>query len=153
VNPSRDFFEQCRDALVGFLPRTHRSFSSRVSSRNLKVWFGNADREHYEVQVVTFKRRIHLEVGFHAEHKDRSSNDRALALLLECEPKWRRSLGPDAEAGRFIGPQSATWRRLSELWDGPDLWGPEAAVEAAARLADYIEILEPVRKQNPDRST
>jgi hypothetical protein len=144
-SPSREFFEDCRDALIGFLPRDRRDFSSRLSSRNLKVWFGEADREHYEVQMITKSRRVHLEVGWHCEYSDKAHNERVLDKLISSENKWRKALGREAEAGRFVGPPGNPWRRISELWDGPNLWGPEAAVEAAARLAEYIDALEPVR--------
>jgi hypothetical protein len=144
--PSRDFFEEIRDALVGFLPRELRDVSSRITARNLKVWYGEQDREHYEVQAIGRGGRWRLEVGWHAEHRNRDDNIRALNVLLEAERAWRKKLGKDAESGRFIGDAGRVWRRISEVWDGPNLWGPEASVEAAARLAKYMQALEPSRR-------
>jgi hypothetical protein len=146
VPPSRQFFEDVRDALVGFLPRALRSVSSRVTGRNLKIWYGEADREHYEVHAIGTGGRWRLEVGWHAEHAKKERNDEVLKRVLQHENVWRKALGPAPEAGRFVGPPGRIWRRISEVWDGANLWGPEAAVEAAARLAEYIEALEPTRR-------
>lgn len=146
---SRAFFDQVAEALVGFLPPEHSGFSSRASSRNLKVWFGAEAREHYEVQLVSAGvagrggRGPVLEVGFHAEHPDAGRNQEVLGRLLATEAGWRDELGDEVEAGAFLGRTG--WRRVSEVWEGPDLGGPETAVEAADRLALYIGALEPLR--------
>ena len=154
---SRAFFDQVAEALVGFLPPEHSGFSSRASSRNLKVWFGAEAREHYEVQLVSAGvagrpagrggeaqgRGPVLEVGFHAEHPDAGRNQEVLGRLLAGEAGWRDELGDEVEAGAFLGRTG--WRRVSEVWEGPDLGGPETAVEAADRLALYIRALEPLR--------
>ena len=39
----------------------------------------------------------------------------------------------------------AEWRRISEVWPPPDPEDPEAAMEVAGRLADYVDALEPIR--------
>ena len=39
------------------------------------------------------------------------------------------------------------WQRLSETWADPDLGDPELPMEVAARLADYITALEPLRRR------
>ena len=78
---TREFFEQVVDALVGFLPPDARDFSWRTSSRNLKVWFGEDTREHYEVQLVDDE----LEIGFHAEYPDPARNDAVLARIVGDE--------------------------------------------------------------------
>ena len=140
---SRLFFDEAADALVGFLAPRWRRFSSRVSSRNLKVWYAGDGREHYEVQLLSAKR---LEIGFHAEHRDRKVNEAVLARLLEQEPQWRKELGDDVVAGAFVGAgPRVPWRRVSEVWDGVDVDGPETAIEAAERLSGYIGALEPRR--------
>jgi hypothetical protein len=155
---SRAFFDQVAEALVGFLPPERTEFSCRASSRNLKVWFGPEAREHYEVQLVPAGmagrpagrggktqqgRGPVLEVGFHAEHPDAGRNQEVIGRLLAGEPGWRDDLGAEVEAGAFLGRSG--WRRVSEVWEGADLEGPEAAVEAADRLALYICALEPLR--------
>ena len=141
---SRVFFDQAADALVGFLPPKWRKFSSRVSSRNLKVWYTGDGREHYEVQFVGRAGDLHLEVGFHAEHRDPGRNEEVVARLVDNEKAWRKTLGRDAQAGAFLGRQSK-WRRISEVWEGEGLTD-DAAIEAAERLATYITVLEPLRR-------
>src|SRR5437867_2360969 len=141
----RDHFELVGDALASFLPGALRGFSSRAGSRNLKVWYGEDAREHYEVQILgPTSRPRGLEVGFHAEHPDSAKNEEVLARLRKREATWRRALGRGAQAGQFLGSQSP-WRRLSEVWDGGDLLTEEAGIEAAERLARYIRALEPAR--------
>lgn len=145
---ARVWFEHAADALVNFLPPGLRTHSAYVSARNLKVWFGEG-REHYEIQYVG-KRHLRgralrgrydtvLEIGFHAEHPDARANEDALARVRA----GRRALGRAPEAGPFLGRKE--WRRLSEVWDGDEIYGIDAATEAAARLADYIRALEPLR--------
>ena len=139
---SRAFFETADDALRGFLPPAFRNFASYRTGRNLKVWYGSENREHYEVQFVSGPG---LEVGFHAEHRDPGRNEEVLARLLSKEKAWRKALGRQPEAGAFLGRQAA-WRRISEVWDGDGLTD-DASVEAAERLGDYIQALEPLRRR------
>ena len=143
------FFEQVEDALVGFLPKELRTFSSQRTGRNVKVWYGEDAREHYEVQLITRGRRAsELEVGFHAEHRAVARNVAVLSWFEECASEWRRSLGKTVTTGPFVGGQWPAWRRISELWTGPNLIGPESAVEAAHRLSLYIRVLEPLRRRH-----
>ena len=137
---SREFFETVDDALHGFLPPALRDFDSHRTSMNLKVWYEEG-REHYEVQLVSGPA---LEVGFHAEHKDTGRNEDVLARLVEGEKRWRKALGRTPKTGSFLGRQK-NWRRVSEVWEGADPFAPEAAIEAAERLARYICALEPAR--------
>ena len=53
-------------------------------------------------------------------------------------------LGEEAETGPFIGMDE--WTRVSEVWPPPDPDDPEAPMEIAARLADYVDAIEPVRQ-------
>ena len=144
------FFETVDDALRGFLPPKLRDFQSHRTGANLKVWFGGEGREHYEVQFVGRAGDLHLEVGFHAEHKDQAHNDEVLSRLLGGEKSWRKALGREPQAGPFLGRQSK-WRRISEVWEGDGLTD-DAAVEAAERLAAYITALEPLRRRTAPRA-
>ncbi len=137
---ARWFYEDVADALVSFLPPAYRAFGSQISGRNIKVWFGEDHHEHYEVQALG---RSKLEIGFHAEYPAEARNDAVITALSKREKTWRRALGTEAEAGRFVGRKD--WRRLAEVWDGPGLDTEEAAVEAAERLARYIMTLEKIR--------
>lgn len=146
----RAFFDQVADALIGFLPPDLRDFGSYRTSHNIKVWYGDdGRREHYEVQVIS-GRHVQasgqvLEIGFHAEHRDASDNEDAIARLTGAESRWRKALGDEPEAGTFLG-HKGPWRRLSEVWSDDGVTEPEAAIEAAERLAAYIRTFEPVRR-------
>jgi hypothetical protein len=142
---SKEFFEHIVDALMGFLPPDRTTFSWRSGSRNLKVWYGTEPREHYEVQLVGGA----LEIGFHAEHPDAHRNEAVLEQLLESEKTWRRRLRGEVEAGKYLGRRTSPWRRVSECWEGDGLLEPETAVEAAERLAAYIDAFEPIRAAAP----
>jgi hypothetical protein len=143
----RAFYENVADALTGFLPPSLRAFEWYRSSHNLKLWYGDAEREHYEVQIIktgSKKYDLGLEIGFHAEHKDAATNERVLADLVKAEKRWRGTLGKEPKAGTFIGGQFDKWRRISEVWDGVSD-DPGVAVDAAERLATYIRTFEPIR--------
>lgn len=155
------FFRQAEDALIGFLPPELRDFGSYTTARTLKIWYGDGDarREHFEIQSISRsglraaerpEEPPVLEVGFHTEHKDAARNDAVLDALAAEEGSWRAELGDAPEAGDFLGRQTS-WRRLSELWTGPSVEEPEAAIEAAERLADYIRVLVPLLRKG--RST
>ena len=143
------FFDTARDALEGFVVTTIGRPRTWAHSRGLKVWFTDETREHYEAQLIRVEGEAHFEIGFHAEHPKPALNDAVLQRLLAVEPKWRKVLGPDAVAGEFIG--RAGWRRISELWPVPDAGvdddaeAIDIAIEVAARLADYVRAIEPLR--------
>jgi hypothetical protein len=141
---SRAFFAEVVETLIGFLPPEQSGFSSRVTGRNAKIWFGVEAREHYEAQLVRRHGATVLEIGFHAEHPDAARSDAVLDRILAGEGRWRRTLGPEVETGAFLGRPSP-WRRASETWADADLDDPGTAVEAADRLAAYIAALEPLR--------
>src|SRR5439155_16509560 len=69
---ARWFYEDVADALVSFLPPVYRDFGSQISGRNIKIWFGEDHREHYEVQQLG---RSKLEIGFHAEYSAEARNE------------------------------------------------------------------------------
>ncbi len=138
----RAFYDDVYDAFTGFLPPSMRDFQSYRTSHNIKVWYGSG-REHYEVQSIRRRKGYELEIGFHAEHKEASQNQDVLDLLAGKEKTWRKALGAEPEAGAFIGYQTRTWRRLSEVW--PETDDPDVAGDAAQRLAAYICALEPLR--------
>lgn len=141
---SRAFYDAIADALTGFLPPALRNFEWYRTSHNLKLWYPPNTHEHYEVQHVRQGKTISLEVGFHAEYKERQRNETVLEGLVAKQKQWRKSLGAEPEAAPFIGYQSNTWRRISELWpdEGNDF---DIAVDAAERLATYIKTFEPLR--------
>lgn len=111
------------------------------SGWSVKVWF-DEPREHYEVQWLNGR---DVEVGFHAEHRDEARNEAVLAAFAAAERDWRSMLGDEPVAGAFVGGRPEHWRRLSEVWETPDLSSVDLAMEAADRLATYTEALEPLR--------
>jgi hypothetical protein len=139
----RAFYDDVSDALANFLPPKLRNFSSYCTSHNIKVWFGEVTREHYEVQSIRRRSGYELEIGFHAEYAEASENEEVLERFAASETVWRKDLGKEPEAGRFLGSQTRTWRRISEVW--PQTEDPEVAVDAAERLAAYIRAFEPIR--------
>lgn len=143
----RTFFEHVLDAFEGFVDDALGEPQSTWHRRGLKVWFGPAEgraaREHYEAQLIRMDGEAALEIGYHAEYAKEDENQAALDRL-DGRPSWRRALGRDAEAGPFLGMDG--WRRISEVWEPPDPDDPEAPIEIAARLADYVDAIEPLRR-------
>jgi hypothetical protein len=146
-------FDGVADALRAMVAEEFGELHCPARRYGIKVWFGaeKPAREHYEAQVIGPRyvpgaSVLALEVGFHAEHPRQADNETVLASLLGTERKWRRRLGREAEAGAFLG-QAGGWRRLSETWADPDLSSPDLAFEVAARLTDYINALEPLRRR------
>lgn len=143
-------FEQVADLVLGMIPAELGPVRHREHRYGIKLWFGaeQPNREHYEAQVIGPKgvagaRTLALEVGFHAEHRDRADNERVIARIVDGERRWRKVVGPEAVVGPFLGGADV-WRRVSETWPDPDLGDDDLADEIAARLADYVIGLEPV---------
>ncbi len=139
----RSFFEEVLDAVEGFIDEDHGPLGSSAHRRGVKIWFGDATREHYEAQLIRAGDHAALEIGFHAEHPKNEANQGVIDRLESAEARWRPELGNDAVLGSFLG--AGHWRRVSEVWDPPDPDDPEASIEVAARLADYVDAIEPCR--------
>ena len=147
----RSLFEDVADALRGLSPAELGEFRCSYHRFGVKVWFGapTVNREHYEAQVIGKRYApgaddLALEVGFHSEHSKEADNDAVMARLNRREKEWRRRLGREPVADRFLGSASH-WRRVSEIWPDPDLADPELVFEVAERLAEYFTALEPIR--------
>lgn len=141
----RSFFEWVFDAFEGFAGDVDGHLHSSSHRRGLKVWYDDAKKEHYEAQLIRLENDgVGLEIGFHSEYPKPEQNDAVLAKLVAQETSWRKELGDEPEAGEFIG--SDRWRRISEVWEAPDPDDPEATLEIAARLADYVITIEPLRR-------
>ena len=140
----RSFFHQVQDVLESLVIDVDGELHSTAHQRGIKVWYDDSTREHYEAQLMRIDGAVVLEVGFHAEHPKVGENETVLARLLDEERVWRRELGEEPEAGAFIGADR--WRRISEIWEAPDPDDIDAAIEVATRLADYVSVLEPLRR-------
>jgi hypothetical protein len=138
------FFDQVRDAFEGFVAALGGDLHTAAHGRGVKAWFGDATREHYEAQLIRTDEGLRLEIGFHAEYSKAKENDAVLARLVSQERKWRPTLGDEAEAGGFIGRTG--WIRISEVWEPPQFDAIDDVIDVAARLADYVNAIEPVRR-------
>ena len=141
------FFDHVRNAAEGFVGGMPGDKHATSHARGVKIWFADATREHYEAQLIHDESMTKLEIGFHAEHSNGAQNDAILNHLLTLEPTWRAELGNEPETGAFIGRKG--WTRISECWDPPAATSLDEAIEVAARLADYVNSLEPLRRQRP----
>ena len=140
----RRFFEQVQDVIEGLVFDVDGTLHTKAHGRGVKIWFGDATREHYEAQLIRLDGKVVLEVGFHAEHPNVDENQAVLDQLLVAESGWRRRLGAEPESGVFLGVDR--WLRISETWDEPDPDDFEIAIEIAARLADYVSALDHLRR-------
>jgi len=140
----RSFFQQVLDVFEGFVTDVDGELRSSAHRRGLKVWFDEHTREHYEAQLVRVDGEVGLEIGFHSEYPKAPANDEVMTAIAANEAAWRSELGEEPVAGAFLG--SDVWRRISEVWDPPDDEDVDAVIEVAARLADYVVTLEPLRR-------
>lgn len=140
----RSFFDQVLDVFEGLTFGVAGELRSTAHKRGLKVWYDEAAREHYEAQLIRLDGEVRLEIGFHVEYPKAGPNDAVIGPLLADETVWRRELGDEPDVGAFIG--NDIWRRISEVWEPPDPDDVDAAIEVGARLADYVTVLEPMRR-------
>lgn len=143
---TRPFFDQIDDEVRGLLGRAHPDFHATRSSQLFKLWY-TEPWMHFEAQLVSARwgprRRSVIEVGLHLESSSREQNDEVLDRLARQSRKWAKKL-PLAEAGKALGPQSANWRRLSEVIDADGVGDPDLAGEVAERLSVYVKVLGPI---------
>lgn len=149
VTIDRSLFDDVAHAIRGILPAGGEQAHMTYHRYGIKVWLGQATKEHYEGQVIGRQhcpgaRTLAIEVGFHCEHPTESENEAIIARLCRSEKKWRRRLGNDVVVGPFLG-RADHWRRISETWPDPDLGDPELVFQLAGRLTDYVQALEPYR--------
>jgi hypothetical protein len=146
IRAARSFMDEAEQGLVSFLPDVPDGSSRRIlrTASNIRVLCPPEDAEHYELQLLEGPNGLRIEVGFHAEHRSAERNDAALAVLEAAAARWRPELGDEVQLGPFLG-RPRPWRRASEVWDDTAGFEDGVAVEAAERLAHYIEVFEPIR--------
>ncbi len=140
----RSFFHQVLDVFEGFVADVDGTLHASAHRRGLKVWYDDATREHYEAQLIRLDGEAALEIGFHAEYPNVDMNEAVIVRLVAAERTWRAELGDEPTPGAFLGADR--WRRISEVWAPPEPDDVEATIEVAARLADYVITLEPLRR-------
>jgi hypothetical protein len=143
---ARAFLRQVADELPSHLPPRLRAFTGEQWGRYYKVWYAEK-KIHFEVQFLSGGR---VEIGFHLE-ADRETNDRIAAGLERKAAAIRKELGPQAS----FGTHGSGWRSLAETWSGAEVRSPDAATEAAARLAEYVVAVTPLLRAggSPSRAS
>ncbi len=141
-------FDEVTDVIRAFAGGQYQPLQIRTHRRGVKVWVGSAKppREHYEAQLLARRHvdgvdGLALEIGFHAEHREESDNERAIESIARSA--WKRTLGGEAKCAPFF--DAPKWRRVSEAWIEPDLEDPELALAIGSRLVDFLDVLEPIR--------
>jgi hypothetical protein len=135
----RDFLEAVHAALLERLPKRYRTHQSRIRFGYLQVYFGTP-AIHYEAWVQ--RRASRIELGLHFEG-EREVNYRWAQLLGERALELQAALGTETELEEW----TEQWTRLHETrrFTGP--LTQELADGTAARMARYIEVMEPVLKE------
>jgi hypothetical protein len=146
IRAARSFLDEAEQGLVSFLPPASSGEARRITraSNNIRVLCPPEDAEHYELQLLEGPTGLRIEVGFHSEHRSAERNDQALGWLEAAEADWRPILGDEVQLGPFLG-RPRPWRRASEVWDDTAGFEDGVAVEAAERLAEYVDVFEPIR--------
>jgi hypothetical protein len=130
-----DFFAEVVSGLRATLPEDFRDFRHRSNPMLLKIDFGNP-RVHYEVWCDSDKHI--LGVGLHFEDGP-VSTDAYLAYFDRHILELKHILGTEVELERW----TATWGHLYEHRELLPLTD-ELAAEIATRLAQLIEVLQPL---------
>jgi hypothetical protein len=137
------FIQDVYASLRRRLPASLRKHEAVLRPSLVQVYFEDPS-VHYEAWVQRKTRSI--EIGLHFEG-ERADNARSAEMLSEHAPEIARSLGRNAELEIW----TRSWTRLHEQrpvdgdeWRPKYLLTPELVEEVAARLARYIEVLEPI---------
>jgi hypothetical protein len=134
VQTFRDFYADVTEQLPALLPRDLRDFRTARTGSVFKVFYDD-HHQHFELWF----HGAGLEVAFHLEG---GAEDGEIAKLLERKlANIRRQLGGDVR----LEPFGKGWTHLFELWRGVSR-GPDLAAEAAERLAEYVRVVEPLRR-------
>lgn len=141
---AKAFYDQVDDELRGLLGPSYQNYEFVRSGRSIKIW-SQDPAIHFEAQHIGRQwgpdGKPVIEVGLHFETNSVEDNEERLNHLTAKSAVWRKEL-PAAKGDRAFGPQSATWRRLSEVIAPEEFDDPDLAGEIAERLAAYIKNLE-----------
>jgi hypothetical protein len=135
----RDFLDAVYATLVERLPKRYRRHDSRIRFGYLQVYFADP-AVHYEAWVQ--RRASRIELGLHFEG-EREVNYRWAALLGERALELQAGLGGDVELEEW----TEQWTRLHETRTFSGGLTQELVDETAARMAHYIEVMEPILKE------
>jgi hypothetical protein len=130
----RDFYSDVAEELRPFLPPDLREFESQRMGGVFKVFY-DAPRQHFKLWF----RDGGLEVAFHLEgHED---DEPVLRVLERRMNGIRKGLGGDVR----LEPFGRDWVHLYEHWRGASRQ-PGLASDAAERLAEFVRLIEPLRR-------
>ena len=135
----RDFLLLVYDALSPHLPEPLRDHKWRVRFSLLQVYF-ERPAVHYEAWVQRKTRRI--EIGLHFEGEP-EENYRWAAALAPRALEIQSELGPAIELEEW----TRSWTRLHETRTLDGRLTEELATEIGERLAQFIEVLEPILEE------
>jgi hypothetical protein len=136
---TREFLGLIPDGVRKCLPEPLRDFSVRGPVFSLiGLYYGADPRIHYEVWLQ--RRAGRIEIGLHFE-ADAETNRRGLEVLSDRAEEIVSALGPEVEGEHW----DRGWTRIHQ---GLPLGSGDAAVARAAaeRLAAFIRVLEPMRR-------
>jgi hypothetical protein len=134
VQTFRDFYADVAEQLPALLPKDLRDFQTARMGGVFKVFYD--DRfQHFELWFRTGG----LEVAFHLEGG--AADEEMAGLLAKRLTGIRRRLGGEIQ----LEPFGKGWMHLFEVWKGATR-GPDLAAEAAERLAEYVRVIEPLRR-------
>ncbi len=124
------------DNLARELPEPLQDHQWRLRWSMLQVFF-QSSTIHYEVWVQRKAGRI--EIGLHFE-SEREESYRWAEALAERSLEIQAQLGPSVELEEW----TKSWTRLHETWALEGDLTDELAEGAAARLAQFMAVLEPI---------
>ena len=135
----RDFLNLVYDELPAQLPEQLREHDWRVRWSLLQVYF-EKPAVHYEVWVQRKARRIELGLHFECE---RDESYRWAEVLAPRAIEIQAQLGQNVELEEW----TKSWTRLHETLHLESDLSEALAADVAQRLARYIEVLEPILKE------
>ena len=134
VRERNAFFARVTERLQKTLPNELSGYTARPMFNLMKVTYQN-EKVHYEIAIDNTRRA--LEIALHFEDGP-VSTAAYLAFFDRQIVELKDLLGQEIELERW----TVSWGRIYELWPLTTLSRP-VADQAAARLADYIKILQP----------
>ena len=139
----KDFLNVVYNSLVKQLPKRYRKHQWRIRFGYLQVYFADP-AVHYEAWVQ--RRAARIELGLHFEG-EREDNYRWAEVLGGRALEVQAQLGGEVELEEW----TEVWTRLHETRRFAGALSEELAAEIAARMCQFIEVMEPILAEENDR--
>jgi len=136
---SSEFMRALPEAIRPKLPKRLRALQTAGRAWLVQFYYDDP-RIHYEVWNLG-ERRGRLEIGLHFEAREADVNARLLDGMLAHLFEIKAELGPSFEAE----PWDKGWTKVYETIP-LDKFSPEYLERVAARVAQVIGVLEPIRR-------